>query len=201
MFCLVGCSKEQKGNRYFYNEDKIVLRATAEYYELETKEEKEVEIEVHLVKEYEQGKLYKFEIEPVGYLKDERTHIYFYVTSEKIYRLWSYIYQEGEIIEFYNDDELIVEYLNTDDKLIENGEVVCQLEEISAENEDGTRVSILIAENTIKYTRVDKKQNGEIGFYEWFTWEQDKGLVDYGSGFGAEGDILYLKQIEEMHYR
>ena len=40
------------------------------------------------------------------------------------------------------------------------------------------------------------QDNGEIGFYEWFVWEHSKGLTDYGSGFGVERDILYLKQIE-----
>lgn len=63
---------------------------------------------MYLVKTYEQGKLYKFAIEPIGYLEAERTNIYLYVTSEKIYRLWSYIYQEKGIIEFYDDDELII---------------------------------------------------------------------------------------------
>ncbi len=182
-------------NPYFYDTDHIVLGATAEYYELETKKERPTEIEVYLIKAYEQGKLYKFVIEPTGYLDDARTNIYFYVTSEKIYRIWSYIYQGEEVIEFYDNDELLTKYLDTDEKLIENGEIVCQSEEMPEEKESSTKSSISLTENKVIYRRYDVQENGETGFYEWFTWERNKGLVDYGSGFGAEGDILYLKQI------
>lgn len=201
---LHGCSNAnsflgQKANPYFYNVDYIVLEATAEYYEVETRVEKVIAVEVSLVKSYEQGGLYKFAIEPVGYLDDARTTIYFYVTDQKIYRLWAYAYQEGEMIEFYNNDELIIKYFDTDQKLVENGEIVCQLEKISSERDDGTISSISQSEDKVIYSRCDRHQNGEIGFYEWFVWETSKGLVNYGSGFGNEGDILYLKQIEEVH--
>lgn len=195
---LMGYSDEDavpEQNPYFYDTDHIVLGATAEYYELETKKERPIEIEVYLVKAYEKGKLYKFVIEPTGYLDDARTNIYFYVTSEKIYRIWSYIYQGETVTEFYDDDALLTKYLDTDIKLIDNGEIVCQFEEMPEEKESSTKSSILLTENKVIYSRYDVQENGETGFYEWFTWERNKGLVDYGSGFGVEGDILYLKQI------
>lgn len=81
---------------------------------------------------------------------------------------------------------------------MENGEVVCQFEEMSEENEDGIKSISLLTDNKVRYTRYNKKANGDTGFYEWFTWEQDKGLVEYGSGFGAGGEILYLTQIKEL---
>ncbi len=196
MFCLTSCSGMQKSNPYFYEANQVVLNANAEFYEVETRVEKCVEIKVNLIRAYERGKLYKFAIEPVGYLGSERVNIYFYVTNEQIYRIWSYVYQDGGVIEFYNDDELIVKYLNTDEKLVENGDLVFQLGEISAKKEDGMNYSISITENQVTYSRRDEQVNGETGFYEWFTWEKDKGLVDYGSGFGLEGDILYLSEIE-----
>ena len=64
LVCLVinfnGCLNEnsffeQKVNPYFYDVDYIALCATAEYYEVETREEKVIDIEVSLVKTYEQG--------------------------------------------------------------------------------------------------------------------------------------------------
>ena len=196
MFFLPSCSSIPKNNPYFYGGDQVLLSANAEFYEVETHEEKSVEIKVGLIKVYEQGSLYKFAVEPLGYLGAERVNIYFYVTNEKIYRIWSYIYQDEEVIEFYNDDELIVKYLNTDEELVANGEIVCQLEEISEKTEDGISYSISIIGNQVMYSRRDEQANGETGFYEWFTWEKGKGLVDYGSGFGLEGDILYLSEIE-----
>ncbi|MDE6435130.1 MAG: hypothetical protein K2L07_12975 [Lachnospiraceae bacterium] len=208
LVCLVinfnGCLNEnsffeQKVNPYFYDVDYIALCATAEYYEVETREEKVIDIEVSLVKTYEQGELYKFAIEPVGYLEDARTTIYFYVTNEKIYRLWAYVYQEGEVIELYNNDELITKYFDTDQKLVENGEIVCQPEEMSTKCDNGIISDISLSEDKVIYSRCDRQENGDIGFYEWFIWERNKGLVDYGSGFGSEGEILYLKQIEEVH--
>lgn len=66
-------------------------------------------------------------------------------------------FRQAERLPFYDNDDAIVKFLDTDQKLIENG---------------------------------------EPGFYEWFVWEQGKGLVEYGSGFGAEGDILYLTNIK-----
>ena len=206
LFCFMlyftGCSseddlQEETDNPYFYNTDYIDLWATAEYYELETKERSPIGIKVYLVKIYKQGKLYKFAMQPIDGLEDARTNIYFYVTSEKIYRIWGYIRQDEKLIEFYDNDELIVKYLDTDEKLIENGEIVCQCEEITKENEEGSNVSISVFEDKVVYSRCDIKVNGEPGFYEWFVWEHNNGLTDYRSGFGAERDILYLEQIME----
>ena len=157
MICLTGCSYEIKNNPYFYDAEEVVLSANAEFYELETVEEKEIYIDVYLVKSYEQGKLYKFAIEPIGDLEADRTNIYLYITSEKIYRLWSYIYQDKGIIELYDNDELIIKWLDTDEKLMENGEVVCQFEEMSEENEDGIKSISLLTDNKVRYTRYNKK--------------------------------------------
>ena len=205
LFCFVlyftGCSYEnglleQTSNPYFYNTDYIALQATAEYVELENQEESHIGIKVYLVKEYKYGKLYKFAMEPMDCLEDARTNIYFYVTPEKIYRIWGYIFQEEKMIEFYDDDETITACLDTDEKLINNGEIVCQCEEMTRENESGTSSCISVLGDKVIYSRYDMQDNGEIGFYEWFVWEHSKGLTDYGSGFGVERDILYLKQIE-----
>ena len=197
---LTSCSNvgTVKNNPYFYTEKQVELKASAQYYELESCEEKEIKAEITMIKEYEEGDLYKLAIEPIGTLGEERLNIYLYVTEDKIYRLWSYTNQEDEIIEFYNDDKMLIKYLNTDEKLVENGEVVCQSEEVSEETEPGVDYSILYTEDKVIYSRCDKRENGEPGFYEWFTWEKGVGLVDYGSGFGAERDILYLNQITEV---
>lgn len=189
---------EEDENAYFYTTDYQYLTATVEYYELETRTEKEIVAEVYLVKEYKQGKVYKFAIEPVGYLGEERFNIYFYVTSDKIYRLYSYTYQDGETIEFYDNDELLVQYLDTDEKLVENGTIVCQSESTAELIDQNSIYSITADGNRVTYSRTDVNVNGERGFYEYFVWEEGKGLIEYGSGFGVEADILYLSQIEAV---
>lgn len=197
---LMGCSNvnglsKQKGNSYFYNVDHVMLNAIAEYYDLETGVENNVEMEMCMVKKYEQGKLYKLVMKSVP-LEDARKNIFFYVTDEKIYRIWAYIYQEGKIIEFYDEEKVLTKYFDTDQKLIDNGEVVCQSEEMLMEDVEGKKISISLADNKVTYSRLDIQENGENGFYEWFIWEQGNGLMEYGSGFGAERDILYLTDIE-----
>lgn len=198
--------EENQGNHqnvYFYNTDNVQLVAYAEYYDKEgCLFEEMINLEMYKVKNYEKGGLYHLKIGPIeneeGYLGEERLNIYFYVTEEKIYRLWSYVYQDGEIISFYDNDELVVSILDTEDKIIENGEVVCQREETESELEDGaygTHFAITKKEKQIIYSRCDVEMSGDPGFYEWFTWEDGKGLVDYGSGFSAEAEILYLSKI------
>ncbi len=202
LFCLAGCANskekidESVDNLYFYNQEQVFLETTAEFYEEESSTTKRIEAEIYLVGKYQYGDLYRFSIEPVGDLSTERLNIYFYVTEEKIYRIWAYIYQDDEFIEFYDDDALLMEFLATDEKLIENGELVFQLEEKTGQSENGANYSISIVEDQVIYSSYNTKENGEIYFYEWFTWEKGKGLVDYGSGYGIESDILYLTQIE-----
>lgn len=39
------------------------------------------------------------------------------------------------------------------------------------------------------------KPNGEIGYYEGFTWKENVGLINYYSGYGAQRDIINLNNI------
>ncbi len=201
----VGCGnaseiQQTNSNPYFYMQDRVYLSAVAEYYNMEGDLDEEVlNLEIYKVKEYDGGRLYHLRIEPPQkedfYIDDSRTNIYLYVTENKIYRVWSYIYEKGEMITFYDDDETASRVLDTEEKIIENAVVICQEEEMRVELEDGEsgmQYNISKKDNMIGYYRWDRKVNGERGFYEWFVWEAGKGLVRYGSGFRAEADILYL---------
>lgn len=144
--------------------------------------------------------LYKLTVELEGfdsYLIEERLNMYLYVTEDKIYRVWSWIYQDGHIISL-NDTDFMVSVLDTDEKLIENSVIVCQMENVSVDEEDGEgryRYSIIREDNLITYNRYDMQPNGERGFYEWFIWKEGEGLIEYGSGYRREADILYLYDI------
>lgn len=178
------------------------MTAEIQYIDFETVKTINGELELQWLKEYDDGNLYKLTVEPVGditdYLGEERLNIYFYVTSDKIYRLWSYSVHNDERIEFYNNDTLLMETLNTDEKLIENGELVCCMEGIPDEleaEEVGKHVTIVQNGEQITYNRVDIGQSGNREFYESFVWEKGKGLVGYQSGYRVESEILYIDNI------
>ena len=86
-------------NPYFFNKDHLHLKAYAKYDDMIHAQfvEEVVCAEMYLVKEYGQGSVYKFVVEPLGMLTDARQKTYFYVTSDKICRLWSYVYQDAGV--------------------------------------------------------------------------------------------------------
>lgn len=166
-----------------------------------------VELKLYWLKQYDNGCLAKLSIVPFSsdmpdYLDENRLNTYFYVTADEIYQVSPYIVQDDELITFYDDDTLLMSILNTDEKLIENGELVCCLEEVEdplEEGKAGTHTSIARQENQISYSRVDIKQNGDRDYYEKFIWEEGKGLIGYMSGYGRgfldENECVYLDDI------
>lgn len=189
-------------NPYFYSTKVCYMTAELQYIDFETVKTIDGELELQWLKEYDDGNLYKLTVEPVDnitdYLGEERLNIYFYVTPDKIYRLWSYDVHDDEHIEFYNNDTLLMETLNTDEKLLENAELVCCMEDIPDEleaAETGKHVTIVQNGEQITYNRVDIGESGNREFYESFVWEQGNGLVEYKSGYRVEADILYIENI------
>jgi hypothetical protein len=189
-------------NPYFYSQTDCFYSADIQYIDVDTVTTINGELELQWLKEYNNGNLYKLMVEPDGniidYLGNERLIIYFYVTADKIYRLWSYVVQDGKLIEFYNNDILLIETLNTDEKLIENGELVCCTEDKTDESElseVGKHVTIVQQGEQITYNRVDIGESGNREFYETFVWVKGNGLVEYKSGYRMEADILYIDNI------
>lgn len=189
-------------NPYFYSQTDCFFSADIQYINVDTVATVNGELELQWLKKYDDGNLYKLMVEPDGniteYVGQERINIYFYVTSDKIYRLWSYIVKDDKIIEFYNNDELLIEILNTDEKLVENGELVCCMEDKTNElgpSEVGKHVTIVQRGEQITYNRVDIGENGSREFYERFIWEKGKGLVEYKSGYRMESELLYIENI------
>lgn len=143
------------------------------------------ELQLYWLKQYDNGCLVKLSMVPFDgmpdYMDEERLNTYFYVTSNEIYRISPYIEQEGGLTPCYHDDALLISVLNTDEKLIENGELLCWQEDQSFHN------------------REEIEQNEAQGYYENFIWEEGAGLVGYISGYG-DGDsrareIVYLEDI------
>lgn len=190
------------GNPFFFSQETTYLTASIVYYEdVEIRTVKRKEIAIQWLKNYEKGNLFKMSIEPfenLYNLDESRLNIYFYVTADEIYRLWSYVIQDQELITFYNDDELLMELLDTDEKLIENGELVCCKEDVADELESGevgTHFSIHHSRSQVEYNRTDVKPNGEPDYYESFVWDEGRGLIRYRSGYRAEAAILEIDNI------
>lgn len=182
-------------NPYFYNQNHIILKA--EYYEdWGNLSNNAVDMQVSFVKSYEQGNVYKFtiDVEPdfQSYFSGENMNIYFYVTEDKIYRLRPYVQPQpnGETYYFYDDDELLIQMLDTDEKVMNNGEIVCQEEETGKEYS-----SIKVNGDQITYSLHEIKVNGEDGYKEIFVWEKGKGLIEYKAGFGSQPYAVYLGEI------
>lgn len=186
-------------NPYFYNQNQTVLEA--EYYEHWGNLSNEtVDMQISFVKSYEQGNVYKFTIDLLpdlfpSYFRGENMNIYLYVTEDKIYRLRPYVQPQpnGETYYFYDDDELLIQMLDTDEKVMNNGEIVCQEEETDEEYS-----SIKVNGNQITYSRHETKPNGENGYKEIFVWEKGKGLIEYKVGFGLQPYAVYLGEISEV---
>ena len=135
-------------------------------------------------------------------MDEARMNLYFYVTSDEIYQINPYVIQDDELITFYNDDTLLMSILNTDEKLIENGELVCcpdNMEDPLEEGEIGIHASISRQDNQVTYNGLEIKQDDSPDYYENFIWEEGIGLVCYMSGYNAEArkeeEILYLEDI------
>ena len=164
------------------------------------------ELELRWLKQYDMGCLAKLSVvsfdDMPDYMDEVRLNTYFYVTDSEIYQISPYIVQDDELLTFYNDDTLLMSILDTDEKLIENGELICCLGDVEdqlEEGEGGTHISIERQGNQILCNRVDIRENGDSNYYENFIWKEGVGLVGYQSWYEEEtwpgGELVYLENI------
>ena len=193
--------KNENENPYFYNREQASLQVHAEYHNGTEFVDEIADAEIYRVKIYERGCVYRMivYIEPFmssWYFKSgEPLNIYFYVTADKIYRILPYAQPElgGRSIDLYDDDNLLTETLDTDEKLQNNSIVVCQEEELQQEYSSITKDG-----NKITYYLSETKVNGEPGGEDLFVWEQGKGLVEFGTGFGPGPMDVHINEIQVM---
>ena len=175
------------------------MYADGEYYDENIDlVESAVKLKISFIKAYENGSVYKISIESLDYYQDDRTYIYLYVTTEQIYRIHAKIMGNEEVISFYNDDERLKEIFDTDEKIIAHADIVCQEEEINEDLEQGEEGRYYTVKKTgdqVEGSYLWIKPNGEIGYYEGFTWKENVGLINYYSGYGAQRDIINLNNI------
>ena len=176
---VFACKNTRGRNEYFFKESENKIR-----YELRCHFQNDFSgtayVLVTEVKCLEEGTLYEIKIdadEAECYAYDRFQLGYFFVTEEQIFRV------SEELLE--QDAE---EWAKTEN-------VICQEEEMEdAVEGKGWHKYICIVDEKCEFHSYNDMV--ETGFYENFTWEKGKGLVEYRSGYGAEKDAIYLRLCE-----
>ena len=187
-------------NPYFYEKEVTNLRARLEYCEGNVTINRAGKLTMRLIKNYKNGDLFKLSVvherKIQDYFGEERLNIYFYVTNDKIYRVPSYINRDGEKIPVYEDD-FVIAYLDTDDKMISESELVYCKEnfknKVELEN-----VVIGTESDGGRYDRTEWNKDGSIYYYEVFSWNKITKLSWFDSEYGTGADSLYIWGIEEV---
>ena len=184
-------------NPYFYEKEVTNLDIKLEYCEGDVAIWRTGKSTMRLVKNYENGDLFKLSVAHErniqDYFGEERLNIYFYVTNDKIYRVPSYINRDGEEIPVYEDD-FVIAYLDTDDKVISESELVYCKEnfenKVELEN-----VVIGTESDGGRYDRTEWNKDGSIYYYEAFSWNEIDKLSWFSSEYGTGADGLYIDVI------
>ena len=201
-------------NPHFPYKEHISLQVHAEYHNGTEFVDETVGAEINRVKICQEGSIYKLTIHIAPFMSswyfppDDIMNIYLYVMADKIYRILPYAQLEpnGATVDFYDNDELLVKTLDTDEKLRKNGVIVCQEEEVQEDF-----FSIIQEGNKVTYYLSETKENGEPGQKDLFVWEKGKGLVEFGTGFGpgpmdvridkiCENEVAANETIEESDF-
>ena len=187
-------------NPFFYEKEVTNLKASLVYCEGDVAINRVGKLTVRLIKNYEKGDLFKLSVAHErniqDYFGEERLNIYFYVTNDRIYRVPSYINRDGEKLPVYEDD-FVIAYLDTDDKVISESELVYCKEnfknKVELEN-----VVIGTESDGGRYDRTEWNKDGSIYYYEVFSWNKITKLSWFDSEYGTGADSLYIWGIEEI---
>ncbi len=141
----------------------------------------DVQLNIEQIAQLKDGAVYELELEPVDGVGEERLNLgYFYVQKNTIYK--------------FSASQENLESLKSSGKLPEDSVIVCQekvLKDNSGEDEPGFHYYIEVDGNKRVYHSYNDMTG--TGYFESFTWEKNKGLVSYRSGFGAENDLIELQ--------
>lgn len=207
-------------NPYFFSPDVSSLMADITFFDVDTEGYVTIrgDLELHWLRQYENGCIAKLSFVPFDHMPSymlngsiwgeeyDYSDIYFYVTSDKIYRINSRVIQDGENIYAYEDEKLFLDFWDSEEKIIENAELVCCPEGIESEytgdnigddfitGEIGTHYEIVVSENQIAYCRQEYPA-GHMEFYNSFVWENGRGLIEHKRGYRAGAMPLCIENI------
>ncbi len=192
-------------NPYFPVKEHMTLKVRANYYKGQEPVDEIVDAEIDRLKVYESGSIYKLRINiPIDTAAASYFPVmvrYFYVRTDEIYLIWPFYQAEpnGKCIYFPDDDELLLQTFDTEEKLQNKGQIepVCSEENIEEEEEYCFR-SMKQEEDRVTFYRREIKHNGDEAQKDLFVWEKGKGLVKFETGYGPGPMEVTIDKIYEV---
>lgn len=148
----------------------------------------EILLQITMASQYENGKLYRVKCDfdkdfpgryELGYDRFSLGYFYIQDNGDTIYRI--------------REEDMTDEVMDSEEKIMLAGTVVCQEKEkkdILGDGENGWHEWIVVDNDRREYHSYNNLT--ETGFYEQFIWEPGYGLIYYTSGFGAESDMIEM---------
>lgn len=143
--------------------------------------EQDVKLNINELANLKNGKLYELKLDSIEGVPNDRLSLgYFYVQKDKIYKI--------------EPTEENLSKLKTSEELPDSSVIVCQDKEIKDtldKDEPGFHHYLEVNGDKREYHSYNNQVS--TGYYESFTWEKGKGLINYRSGYGAERDSIELQ--------
>lgn len=177
---------EHTTNKFFFADKDTDLKYCVRYDVKGYDKFAVVNLHISKLKIIENGILYRLEFDEIEGLSKEELSWNFFVTSEKIYRIWC---REEEFMKF-----------NTKNEIINNSYIVCQNNEISKnwlEVNAGDH-NLIRADENLRYSYyVYTDDYDNTKYYERLFWEEGKGLMYCLSGRDAKAEEREFIRIYE----
>lgn len=193
-FLLVGCTNNEDtplvSENSFFFQGSSQVEYECEYSFFDESGKQDVILKIEEVDKGKFGEIYTLKIENTDFDFSRINDFYFYVEKDKIYK--TYFMSETLPDAF---DVLLM-----DGKLpIDTSNIICCDEEIGDTLEEGKM-------GWHEYVKVDGNKreyghyndSGATTYYEYFIWEENRGIIEYSSGYGGGRDsiILRIKEVK-----
>ena len=144
-----------------------------------------IQCQVISIGNYVKGELFEIKFDNINDDLDSRLNLgYFYVEDDAIYKI--------------EKTEENIKILKEENKLPTDNILVCKndsVKDVLSENEKGQHHYITANGNTIEFHSYNNQT--ETGYYENMSWEKNKGMIFYKSGYGAGRDSIELNIAKE----
>ena len=168
---------ESISNLFFFKNEVSVLEYHAKIL-FDDKVENVVKLNINELTHLKHGRLYELKLEPIEGVPEERLNLgYCYVQKDKIYKI--------------DATKENLNQLETSQQVPEGSVIVCQDQEMKdalGQEETGWHHYIEVSGDQRAYHSYNNQVS--TGYYESFTWEKHKGLINYSSGYGAGRDSM-----------
>lgn len=199
-----GVADEQLSeNSYFPVKEHMKLKVQVSHYKGQSLVDEIVDAEIDRLKAYETGSIYKLDINITADTCSPKFPYmvrYFYVKEDEINLIWPFYQEEpnGKCIYFPDDDEMLLQIFDTEEKLQTKGQLEPVCREENSEYEDEYWFCYMKKEgDQITYYRREMNYSGDDMQKDLFVWEKGKGLVKFETGFGVGPMEVSITEIRE----